>query len=57
MTLSYGVKTNAISAAKTALLLDNTQLGSSQVQVSSAANLDDLGRENSRKRREGRRRS
>ena len=43
MTLSYGVKTNAISAAKTALLLDNTQLGSSQVQVSSAANLDDLG--------------
>lgn len=31
------------SAAKTALLLDNTQLGSSQVSVSSAANLDDLG--------------
>lgn len=30
------------SAAKTALLLDNTQLGSSQVQVSSAANLEDL---------------
>ena len=30
------------SAAKTALLLDHTQLGSSQVQVSSAANLDDL---------------
>ncbi|KAI4184350.1 MAG: hypothetical protein L6R41_004806 [Letrouitia leprolyta] len=30
------------TAAKTALLLDNTQLGSSQVQVSSAANLDDL---------------
>ena len=30
-------------AAKTALLLDNTQLGSSQVQVSSAANIDDLG--------------
>ncbi|KAI4178705.1 MAG: hypothetical protein LQ346_007357 [Caloplaca aetnensis] len=29
-------------AAKTALLLDNTQLGSSQVQVSSAANLEDL---------------
>ncbi|KAL9614916.1 MAG: hypothetical protein Q9167_000658 [Letrouitia subvulpina] len=29
-------------AAKTALLLDNTQLGSSQVQVSSAAGLDDL---------------
>ncbi|KAL8715177.1 MAG: hypothetical protein Q9220_001135 [cf. Caloplaca sp. 1 TL-2023] len=30
--------------AKTALLLDNTQLGSSQVQVSSAANLDDLSK-------------
>ncbi|KAI4143797.1 MAG: hypothetical protein L6R39_004448 [Caloplaca ligustica] len=30
------------TAAKTALLLDNTQLGSSQVQVSSAANLEDL---------------
>ncbi|KAL8650352.1 MAG: hypothetical protein Q9210_003876 [Variospora velana] len=30
------------TAAKTALLLDNTQLGSSQVQVSSAANLDDI---------------
>ncbi|KAI4235969.1 MAG: hypothetical protein LQ352_008052, partial [Teloschistes flavicans] len=30
------------TAAKTALLLDNTQLGSSQVQVSSAANFDDL---------------
>ncbi|KAI4210012.1 MAG: hypothetical protein LQ351_007119 [Letrouitia transgressa] len=30
------------TAAKTALLLDNTQLGSSQVQVSSAAGLDDL---------------
>lgn len=29
-------------AAKTALLLDSTQLGSSQVQVSSAAGLDDL---------------
>ncbi|KAL8995722.1 MAG: hypothetical protein Q9188_006742 [Gyalolechia gomerana] len=29
-------------AAKTALLLDNTQLGSSQVQVSSAANLEDI---------------
>ena len=29
-------------AAKTALLLDNTQLGPSQVQVSSAANLGDL---------------
>ncbi|KAL8948297.1 MAG: hypothetical protein Q9222_005504 [Ikaeria aurantiellina] len=32
------------TAAKTALLLDNTQLGSSQVQVSSAANLDDLSK-------------
>ena len=31
------------TAAKTALLLDNTQLGSTQVQVSSAASLDDLG--------------
>lgn len=31
------------TAAKTALLLDNTQLGSSQVSVSSAANLDSLG--------------
>ena len=31
------------SAAKTALLLDNTQLGSSQVSVSSAATLSDLG--------------
>ena len=31
-----------ISAAKTALLLDNTQLGSSQVQVSSAAGFDEL---------------
>ena len=30
------------SAAKTALLLDNTQLGPSQVHVSSAAGLDDL---------------
>ena len=30
------------SAAKTALLLDNTQLGSSQVHVSSAAGLDEL---------------
>jgi hypothetical protein len=30
------------TAAKTALLLDNTQLGPSQVKVSSAANLDDL---------------
>ncbi|KAL8825804.1 MAG: hypothetical protein Q9170_007651 [Blastenia crenularia] len=30
------------TAAKTALLLDNTQLGSSQVQVSSAANLEDI---------------
>lgn len=30
------------SAAKTALLLDNTQLGSSQVQVSSAAGFDEL---------------
>jgi hypothetical protein len=30
------------SAAKTALLLDNTQLGPSQVSVSSAANLDDI---------------
>ena len=30
------------SAAKTALLLDNTQLGSSQVQVSSAAGLSDI---------------
>ena len=30
------------SAAKTALLLDSTQLGSSQVQVSSAAGLDEL---------------
>ncbi|KAG8529907.1 uncharacterized protein KY384_005388 [Bacidia gigantensis] len=33
---------NFISAAKTALLLDNTQLGPSQVQVSSAAGLSDL---------------
>ena len=32
----------SISAAKTALLLDNTQLGSSQVQVSSAAGMSDL---------------
>ena len=32
----------AYSAAKTALLLDNTQLGPSQVQVSSAAGLGDL---------------
>lgn len=31
------------TAAKTALLLDNTQLGGSQVHVSSAASLDDLG--------------
>ncbi|KAG7007352.1 hypothetical protein G7Y79_00010g028530 [Physcia stellaris] len=31
------------TAAKTALLLDNTQLGSSQVSVSSAATLSDLG--------------
>lgn len=31
------------TAAKTALLLDNTQLGSSQVSVSSAADLDSLG--------------
>jgi len=30
------------TAAKTALLLDNTQLGQSQVSVSSAANLDDI---------------
>lgn len=30
------------TAAKTALLLDNTQLGSSQVQVSSAAGLSDI---------------
>ncbi|KAI9719794.1 MAG: hypothetical protein M1812_003282 [Candelaria pacifica] len=30
------------TAAKTALLLDSTQLGSSEVQVSSAANLDDI---------------
>jgi hypothetical protein len=30
------------SAAKTALLLDNTQLGPSQVQVTSASSLDDL---------------
>ncbi|MCJ1259024.1 hypothetical protein MMC24_006858 [Lignoscripta atroalba] len=30
------------TAAKTALLLDNTQLGPSQVQVTSAAGLDDL---------------
>jgi len=30
------------TAAKTALLLDNTQLGSSQVQVSSAAGISDL---------------
>lgn len=30
------------SAAKTALLLDNTQLGPSQVQVSSAASLDQI---------------
>ncbi|KAL9602749.1 MAG: hypothetical protein Q9219_001592 [cf. Caloplaca sp. 3 TL-2023] len=33
---------NSKRAAKTALLLDNTQLGSSQVQVSSAASLEDL---------------
>ena len=32
----------SFSAAKTALLLDNTQLGSSQVSVSSAAGLSDL---------------
>jgi len=31
------------TAAKTALLLDNTQLGPTQVSVSSAASLDDLG--------------
>lgn len=31
------------TAAKTALLLDSTQLGPAQVHVSSAANLDDLG--------------
>jgi len=31
------------SAAKTALLLDSTQLGPAQVNVSSAASLDDLG--------------
>jgi len=30
------------TAAKTALLLDNTQLGSAQVQVSSAASLDEI---------------
>ncbi len=35
------------TAAKTALLLDNTQLGSSQVHVSSAASLDDLGAKSS----------
>ncbi len=34
------------SAAKTALLLDNTQLGSSQVSVSSAAGLTDLSGSN-----------
>ena len=33
---------NTFSAAKTALLLDNTQLGSSQVQVSSAAGMSEL---------------
>ena len=32
------------TAAKTALLLDNTQLGSSQVHVSTAASLDDLSK-------------
>ena len=32
------------SAAKTALLLDNTQLGNSQVHVSSAAGIDDLAK-------------
>ena len=43
--LSFTVKliSSTISAAKTALLLDNTQLGQSQVSVSSAANLSDLG--------------
>ena len=35
-----------LSAAKTALLLDNTQLGSSQVSVSSAAGLSDLSGSN-----------
>ena len=34
------------TAAKTALLLDNTQLGSSQVQVSSAAGISDLAGSN-----------
>lgn len=42
--LLMGTMTNltVISAAKTALLLDNTQLGSTQVQVSSAAGLSQL---------------
>lgn len=35
------------SAAKTALLLDNTQLGHSQVQVSSAASIDELAKSGS----------
>lgn len=40
--LSATVTFEKETAAKTALLLDNTQLGSSSVHVSSASNLDDL---------------
>jgi len=40
--LSTNMSLTSSSAAKTALLLDNTQLGSSQVQVSSAAGFDEL---------------
>lgn len=39
---SYFAKLISSRAAKTALLLDNTQLGSSQVQVSSAAGISEL---------------
>ena len=42
--MSFGIAPLTVpdSAAKTALLLDHTQLGPSQVQVSTAANIDDL---------------
>jgi len=40
--LSASVTFEKETAAKTALLLDNTQLGSSQVHVSSASNIDDI---------------
>ena len=42
LTSHYFDTDRSFSAAKTALLLDNTQLGPSQVQVSSAAGLSDL---------------